>query len=70
MFCLFRTSSTSYMGNFFIYFFGILIIGVLLFAGLRNNAWNIGYIFIVFGKSSLKLIPLIFFLTLNSLIFL
>jgi len=70
MFYLFKFFLTSYIKNFFIYFFGILIIGVLLFTNLKSNAWNIKYIFIIFNRSSLKLIPLILFLILNSLIFL
>jgi len=61
MFCLSRIFLTSYIKNLFIYFFGILITGVLLFINLKNNAWNTGYIFIVFGKLNLKLIPLILF---------
>jgi len=58
------------MGNSFIYFFEILVTGVRLSAGLRNNAWNTKYILIIFGKSSLKLMPLILLLILNGLIFL
>jgi len=59
-----------YIKNLFIYFFEILVTGIFLFIGLRNNTWNIKCIFIVFNKSSLKLIPLILLLILNNLIFL